>query len=209
MRQFNFLPVIGLILAVVVLAACAGVRYPSYYLLNPVVHPVERDVGGSFRPLPGAVAVRPFSAPGFLREGPIAYRPAPEQLNFYNFHRWAVDPRQTTTRAVVDTLRNRGLFQAVALFDGNGSPAFLLTGTLDHLEEVDSGADVSIEVGISARLVDLKSGDTLWQGSSSKNGKVGQRSVSGTVAEMSRELGSAVDALVSSLQDRVATHFGT
>jgi hypothetical protein len=44
----------------------------------------------------------------------------------------------------------------------------------------------------------------LWQGASSKNAKLEQRSVPGIVSEMSHEVSDIVAGLVSSMQNRVS-----
>jgi uncharacterized lipoprotein YmbA len=201
-RNPKVILVIGLTTLLVSLDGCAGkIRYPSYYVLNvPAPASTSSD---RLKPILGSVAVRVFSAPEFLREGPIAYRQSPEQLDFYNYHRWAVDPRRAVTAAMVREMQTRGLFQSVDLFDGRGSPECLVTGSLDHLEEVDHGVDVSIEVRVSARMINLRTGEVLWQDTASETARLDQRSVPGIVAEMSRELGNAVERLVSSMQDRV------
>ena len=200
MRKLKLILTIGLMTAVVSLPGCAGkIRYPSYYVLSvPTVLPATRPA-----PVLGSVAVREFDAPRFLREGPIAYRPSAEQLDFYDYHRWAEDPRRVVTAAMVQQLRARGIFQSVDVFDGRASAECLLTGTVEHLEEIDRGTNVSIEVTLSARLINLRTGEVLWQDTSSQTAKLDQRSVPGIVAEMSQDLGSAVDHLVSSMQDRL------
>src|SRR5260370_27936262 len=155
------------------LAGCAGkIRYPSYYVLNV---PTPASANDRSKPILGSVAVREFSAPEFLREGPIAYRQSPEQLDFYNYHRWAVDPRRAVTAAMVREMQTRGLFQSVDMFDGRGSPECLVTGTLDHFEEGDRGANVSIEVRLSARPINVRTRVVLWQSTSSQTAPRGQR----------------------------------
>ena len=62
---------------------------------------------------------------------------------------------------------------------------------------------MTIEVCLSGRLINLRTGEVLWQGSSAKSTKLEQPSVRGIVSDMSREVGSAVEDLVSSLQDRL------
>jgi cholesterol transport system auxiliary component len=124
-------------------------------------------------------------------------------LDFYNYHHWA-DPRRAVTAAMAREMQARGLFQSVYVFDGRGTPDYLVTGAIDHLEEVDQGPNVSIEVGLSARLINLRTGEVLWQGASSKTAKLDQRSVPGIVTEMSREVANIVEGLVSSMQDRVS-----
>jgi len=200
-RNPQLLLAIALIPAVAGLAACASkIRYPNFYVLNL---PTPVPAGGQPRPVLGSVAVREFGAPSFLRGGPIVYRPSPEQLGFYEYHRWAVDPRRTVTGAVIQELESRGIFRSVDLFDGHGAPDCLVTGAIDHLEEVDQGSNVIIEVSLSAQLTNLRTGEVLWQGNSSQTTKLEQRSVPGIVAEMSRDLANAVERLVSSMQNRL------
>jgi len=200
-RHVNFAALVCLTGAFMSLAACGGkIRYPNYYVLNV---PAAAPEPVRLKPALGSAAVREFSAPRFLRGGPIVYRQSPEQLGFYNYDRWAVDPRSAVTAAFVQSLRAQGVFQSVRLFDSRANPDYLISGTLDHLEEVDQGQDVFIKVGLSAQLVDLKTGDVLWSDASSETTRVERRAVHGLVAGMSQAAGQAVTHLVSSMQDRV------
>lgn len=201
MRHVNLLGLACLTAVLGVLVGCAGkIRYPSYYVLNvppPVAAATETKA------LLGSVAVREFGAPAFLRAGPIVYRQSAEQLNFYNYHRWAADPRSAVTSAVVQHIQARGMFQSVFLFDGRGPSDYLLTGTLEHLEEVDRGHEAFVEVRLSAQLMNLKTGDVLWRDVSSETTKLEDHAVSGVVAELSSDVEQAVEHLVSSMQNRV------
>jgi ABC-type uncharacterized transport system auxiliary subunit len=185
------------------LTGCAGkIRYPNYYVLN-----LPAPVPSAEQPKPflGSVAVREFRAPVFLRAGPIVYRPSAEQVDFYDYHRWAVDPRSAVTSAVVQNMEARAVFRSVHLFDGRGISDYLVTGTLDHLEEVDQGHDVFVEVHVSAQLMDLRTGDVLWRDASSETTKLNTRDVPGVVAGMSQAADAAVKQLVSSMQNRVVS----
>jgi uncharacterized lipoprotein YmbA len=191
-----------LMAALASLTGCGGkVRYPSYYVLNL---PAATPAANQSAPILGPVVVREFDAPRFLRGGSITYRESPEKLGFYEYAHWAVDPRRAVTGEMIQQMRSSGLFRSVDTFDGHGSPECMLTGAIDHLEEVDEGRDVSVEVAMSARLTNLRTGEVLWQGASSKKAKVEQRSVPGMVAEMSREVADIVEGLVSSMQGRVS-----
>jgi cholesterol transport system auxiliary component len=202
MRHTKVIFYAGLMTALVGLAGCAGkIRYPSYYVLNV---PLPRSANDPPKQVLGRVIVREFSAPRFLREGSIAYRPSPEQLDFYNYHRWAEDPRRVVTQAMAREIQARGLFESVGASDNRLSSDWSISGTLDHLEEVDQGSKVSIEVNLSAQLTNLRTGEVLWQGTATKTATLDQRSVAGVVSAMSRELGSAVTNLASSMQDRLA-----
>ena len=183
------------------LVGCGGkIRYPSYYTLNNPAPVVPKQQPAA---IPGSVAVREFGAPQFLKAGPITYKESPEEIGFYEYDRWAVDPRVAVTKAMIQAIEAGGLFRSVDLQDGRVSSEYLLTGTIEQLQEIDRGREVSVSVELSARLMDSRTGETIWRGSSRKEGRVDQRSVAGVVAEMSRRMGDAVDALVSSMNDRI------
>jgi ABC-type uncharacterized transport system auxiliary subunit len=201
MRDSRTILVIGLLIVLASLAGCAGkIRYPNYYVLNIPAPEVQVQP----KPILGSVAVREFSAPRYLRGGSIAYRQSPEQLDFYNYDRWADDPRDVVTVAMVREMEASGLFKSIDVFDGRETPGCLVTGTIDHLEEVGQNSNLSIEVRLSARLISLRTGEVLWQDTSSKTTNVDQPSVQGIVAEMSRDVGDAVEHLVSSMQGRLS-----
>jgi uncharacterized lipoprotein YmbA len=163
--------------------------------------PIARSITAP--PLMRTVAVRQFDAPSFLRSGPIAYRESAERLGFYPYDRWAVDPRRSATAAMIGDLQATGVFRSVGLFDGHTTPECAVTGTIEHLEEVDTGKSVSIDVRVSATLIDFQTGEMLWQGSASRAAVVEQRSVSAVVSQLSSGLGSAVQELASSIQDHL------
>jgi uncharacterized lipoprotein YmbA len=201
MRNSNLLALLALSGMLMSLAACGGkVRYPNYYVLD-IRPPVP--VASQAQPLLGSVAVRNFAAPSFLRAGPIVYRDSPEQINFYYYHRWAVDPRTAVTNAVLRKMQASGIFQSVNLFDAREPSDYLVTGRLEHLEEVDQGRHVYVEVHLSAQLRDLKSGDVVWNDSCSETTQLERRAVPGVVAQMSQTTEKAVENLVSSMQKRV------
>jgi uncharacterized lipoprotein YmbA len=190
---------IAALIGFLTLGGCAKVRYPDYYVLN-LPNPVSasRDSGL----IPASVAVREFRAPQYLRQGPIVYRPESEQIAFYDYHRWAEDPRQSVTTTIVRELKQ--VFESAELYDGRTGAEFLMTGSLDRLEEVDSERSVSVEVGISAKLQSVKTGNVMWSDTSVKTSQVNQRSLPAVVAEMSRDLSEAATQLVSSMRSHVS-----
>jgi uncharacterized lipoprotein YmbA len=196
MKKSTIAPLLSAFMALV---GCAKVRYPDYYVLN-LPNPVSasRDSG----PIPATVAVREFRAPQYLRQGAIAYRPEAEQIAFYDYDRWAEDPRQSVTTAIVRELKP--VFESAELYDGRIGAEFLLTGSLDRLEEVDSERSVSVEVGISAKLQNVKTGDVMWSDTAFKTSEVNQRSLPAVVAEMSSDLSAAATQLVTSMRSHVS-----
>jgi uncharacterized lipoprotein YmbA len=185
-HKIKLIPAIGLMTLAVGVTGCAGkVRYPSYYVLNPSVPQPRATESG---PLGGSVAVREFAAPDYLKQGPIVYREPGNRLGFYEYNRWAVDPRRAVTDAIIRELQSRDIFRSVGPYDGRGAPDYILTGEILHLEEVDDGVGVSSEVTLSARLTDVHSGNLFWQDTASQTARLDQRSIPGLVGEMSRDL---------------------
>jgi ABC-type uncharacterized transport system auxiliary subunit len=180
----------------VFLTGCMGkVKYPAYYRLTlapPVDPPAKTDA-------PASIAVREFRAPAYLREGPIVYLTSPEEIGFYEYHRWAVDPRQTITAAIVENLRASGNFKLVKIYDGRNDVDYVLSGRLEKLNEVDYEGGVQVEVALSAQVTDLHSGNTVWVNSAAEKGKVQGRKMSSVVAQMSNLSDRSIEELLKSL----------
>ena len=115
-------------------SGCGRVRYPTTYVLDfPRVAPHAAAPQATL----GAVVVREFRCPQYLCEGRIVFRPSPEEVGFYEFHRWAVDPRESITLFLANTLRARSIFTHVASQERGITAAYILTGSIDRMEEVD------------------------------------------------------------------------
>jgi ABC-type uncharacterized transport system auxiliary subunit len=157
------------------------IKYPRYYTLSlaPVADPPAKGDGLA------SVAVRELRAPTYLREGPIVYLTSPEEIGFYEYHRWAIDPRHAITNAIVERLRASGSFALVKIYDGRNDVDYILSGRLDKLDEVDYEGGVRVEVALSLQVTDLHSGKTMWTNSVSDMAKVDGRNVPAIVAEMS------------------------
>jgi len=180
--------------ALVTLAGCAGkVKYPSYYTLNvppPPDPPAQEGVRAS-------LAIREFRSPAYLRQGAIVYKTSPEQLGFYQYHRWAVDPRDFVTNAVADRLRASGKFTQVKLYDGRPDIDYILSGRLEKLEEIDYDGGVKVQVAISAQMMNLATGATVWSNSVTEVGTVGQHDVPAVVTELNHTMDRAIEKLLT------------
>ena len=177
------------------LVGCGRVRYPAYYTLNlpaPPDPPAAESVKTS-------IAVRQFQSPGYLRQGPIIYRSTPEEIGFYEYHRWATDPRNVVTTAVIDHLRASGQFALVSMYDGRPDNEYVFSGKLEKLEEVDYQAGVKVEVAISAQITSAQSGATVWSNAVSEVGTVSRRNVPGIVSEMNRTVDVAINKLLNTI----------
>jgi ABC-type uncharacterized transport system auxiliary subunit len=183
------------------LSGCGRVRYPAYYTLNlpaPPDPPAAENVRTS-------IAVREFQSPNYLRQGPIVYRRTPEEIGFYEYHRWAADPRSLVTSAVVDHLRAGGQFSMVSMYDGRPNNDYVFSGRLEKLEEVDYHAGVKIEVAISAQITRVATGATVWSNAVYEIRPVSQLDVPGVVSEMNRTMELAINQLLSSVPQSLGT----
>lgn len=199
----NILNALALTLAMTTfLTGCGGrLRYPAYYTLNLPAPPDPPAPDG----VRTSIAVREFQAPGYLRQGPIVYRTTPEQIGFYEYHRWATDPRTLVTGAVIDRLRASGQYSMVSTYNGRPDNEYIFSGKLEKLEEVDYDAGVKVEVAMSAQITRVATGATVWSNAVSEVGTVSRRDVPGVVSQMNRTVEAAVNKLLSSVPAPLAS----
>lgn len=184
------------------MAGCAKARYPAYYTLNlpPAPDPPAQEGVRT------AIAVRQFQSPLYLRQGPIVYRAKPEEIGFYEYHRWAADPRTLVTNAVIDHLRAGGHFSQVSMYDGHPDIDYIFSGKLEKLEEVDYEGGIKVEVALWAQITSVSSRTTVWSNAVSETGTVSKRDVSGVVAQMNQTTALAIDKLLATLPASLASN---
>jgi ABC-type uncharacterized transport system auxiliary subunit len=189
------------LVTLVILVGCGRVRYPKYYTLHlpaPPDPPASENAHAT-------IGIRQFMAPTYLRQGAIVYKPSPEQIGFYAYHRWAINPCEFVTNSVIERLRASGEFTRVKLYDGRRDIEYLLSGRLEKLEEIDYESGVKVEVAISAQMTNLVTGATVWTNAVSEVGNVNKRDVPAVVSEMNRTMDRAIKKLLSPMPADVAT----
>jgi len=190
-----------LIATALLMSGCAGkVRYPNYYslALAPTRQPAVNDAHQS-----ATLAVRRFDTPAYLRQGRIVYRQTPEEVGFYEYHRWAYDPGVVVTTGVIDSLRSAKLFSVVEPYAGQEHPDYLLSGRLERLDEVDYKSGVQVEVKLSAQLVNVRTGASVWAGAVTQTSEVSDRNVNSVVVAMSHAVQGGIDQLVADMEKRL------
>jgi len=198
----TFTTIVFVLAALVILTGCGGrVKYPHYYTLN-LPAPPDPPAAENAR---ATVAIREFRAPNYLRQGAIVYKTSPEQLGFYAYHRWAIDPHEFVTNSIIDRLRAAGNFASVTAYDGRRDVDYVLSGRLEKLEELDYEGGVKVEIAISAQMTNLATGATVWTNAVSEVGEVNKRDVPAVVSEMNRTMERALNKLLSPTPADVAT----
>ncbi len=186
--------------AALLMAACGSARFPKYYALN--VSPQPKLAASEGRRTV-AVAVRRFDTADYIRQGRIVYRETPEQVGFYDYHRWAADPGTTVTTAMIDALRSARLFAAVVPYDGQDRQEWVLRGRLARLDEIDYDGGVRVETKLVAELVKQQTGEMLWTGEASETANIETRTVDSVVGAMSHAVATSIDRLIASMDQQV------
>ena len=190
------------LMGALVLAGCGSVRYPTSYVLNfPPPAPMAAPSNGALGPL----AIREFRCPEYLCEGRIVYRPTPEEVAFYEYHRWAMDPRQAITEYLEDGLRAQSLFKNVTVHERGSEAAYVLSGNIERFEEVDQGRDVRAVCTISAQLLDTRTRSVVWTHTASETLGVEKRDIAGVVSSLSAAARTVADRLLKSMTEELGT----
>src|SRR5580698_9948553 len=184
------------ILAFVILAGCAGkVGRSNYYTLKLPAPPDPPAAENAHT----TVAGREFRAPAYLRQGAIVYKTSPEQIGFYAYHRWAIDPRDFVTNAIIERLHTSGAFARVHPYDGSRDADYVLSGRLEKLEELDYQGGVKVEVSLSAEMTSITTGAIVWSNTVSDIGDVNKHDVPAVVSKMNETMHRAIEKLVTPL----------
>lgn len=195
----------GVCILALLMVECGGkIRYPKYYTLviAPPPAPALKDPNDPLRT--ATLAVRRFDTSAYLRQGRIVYREAPNEIGFYEYHRWASDPGATVTSGVIDALRLSKLFSSVESYDGHNKADYLLTGRLERLDEIDYGGAVRVEAKLTAQITSLRTGATIWSGSAAQSLGVDSRTVSAVVSRMSDAVQASITSLVASMEQQLS-----
>jgi ABC-type uncharacterized transport system auxiliary subunit len=178
------------------ISACGSARYPAYYALHfepSTQAPVsERGIG--------TLAIKELRCPDYLCEGRIVYRPTPAEVGFYQHHRWAISPRAMVAEYLAERVRARSLFTSVSGDESRMATDFVLTGTLERLEEIDQARQVAALSTISAQLVDTRTGAVVWSRMATERVSVEQRDVAGVVNGLATAVRATVDRLVADME---------
>jgi ABC-type uncharacterized transport system auxiliary subunit len=187
--------------ALAMLAGCAGrVEYPNYYTLNLPAPPDPPAAATAHATL----AIREFRAPTYLRQTAIVYRTSPEQIGFYAYNRWAMDPRDFVTNAIIGRLRASGAFSHVQSYDGGRDVDYVLSGHLEKLEELDYQGGVKVQVAMSAEITSIATGKPVWSNEVSETGDVDKHDVPAVVSEMNHTMERAIAKLVTPVSAQIA-----
>lgn len=192
------------LIVVVAASSCGGKIPPThYYKLNIPPAPVAAQGQGSMTAI-----LMPFRGSKLLTQDKIVYRPNREEVGFYEYHRWAEDPRTTIAQSMLDHLRSKKTFGRIVMFDGRTTADYIVRGRVDRLEEVDApdGSDVRVALRISAAVLSVEKREPLWDGAHEETVQVTARDVRTVVSTMSDAAAKSVAKLAADIDGFVSTH---
>ena len=181
--------------ALLALSGCGGGKIPAtrYYTLD-LVAPAPAPQRLRF-----SAVVMPFRAAGVVDRDRIVYRESREEVGFYEYHKWAQNPRTEIVDALIKQLLARGSFAGLTLFDGRSKGDYILRGSIERLEEIDYDSPVSAAVEISLELVDSASAKVVWSAAAAKTGPVTSGDVRAVVSGLSQAADQSIGELAGKL----------
>src|ERR1017187_10723171 len=114
-----------------------------------------------------------------------------------------MNPRQAITQYLEIGLRAQSLFQGVTVHERGSETAYVLSGNIERLEEVDEGRDVHAVCTISAQLLDTRTKSVVWSQTESETVRVEKRNIAGVVGSLSTAARTVADRLLKSMTEKL------
>lgn len=173
--------------------AC-GARAPAtrYYDLVP---PMARGGGGG-----PVIALEPLSTDDAYDDERIVYRSSRYRLDYYDYHRWSAPPGVMIGNYLERSLERSGRFGGVVREVTRDTGA-LLTGRVVAIEEVDVSKQAwEGHLVLELRLVDARTGDTLWSEQFEESEPLAAQTPEGLAEAISTAMGRIVDRAAPAIE---------
>jgi ABC-type uncharacterized transport system auxiliary subunit len=164
------------LLALTIAAASCSMPRVHYYTLEiPHSSPAAAAVVGS------RINVQRFRADTALSDDRVLYRVNLNELNFYEYHRWASPPVDLVTDYFIHRLKDSRTYAGVSSYKDYPSSDYTLQGVIHRFEEVDHGKEVSAAVALELELVEAKTRVSVWRGEAECSRPLETRDMGGVV----------------------------
>jgi ABC-type uncharacterized transport system auxiliary subunit len=181
--------------------SCAFFSKPmdtKYYVLDYLpTPPKERLEKG---PYPFTLRVRDCNIAEAYRRSQIVYRQSANQMQFYSYHLWAVDPDRMISDLAVKHLKAARLFENVTRTVETFQPDYYLSCDIQAIEEYDNKDQWYSHLALEYSLEDAKSNQLVWKKLFDLRKSVAQQEPVYVVRELSSLLETTNDRLVSELE---------
>jgi ABC-type uncharacterized transport system auxiliary subunit len=194
---------LGLVAAVVCLAAGCGAARPSKYYQLTV--PADSTFSANSNALPITLLIGRVTAPALYREDQIVYSSGGESMGTYEYQKWSEPPTEMIAEIMLRQFRSSGRYHGVYTLRSDIRGDFLLHGHLYDFKEVE-GSSIIARVTMELELRDIKSGTVVWTHFYSHDEPAGSKEVGAVVAALDKNLQQGVAEFRSSLDQYFAEH---
>lgn len=198
-KEHRTLRLAALGVLVLVVAACGSAPRTNHYTISFAPAP-----GSSSGPTKSQLGVALPRAFHLLRQDRIVYFTAPNEMNFYEYHRWAEPPVFMMQSMLIRQLRAAGLFDNIVPYRAQKGLDYVLQGRLLAMEEVDSPNGITARFGLELELVRQEDAHVVWTGRHDCERPVSAKTVPAVVEAMSGCVQESLGELTHSLSGAVA-----
>jgi ABC-type uncharacterized transport system auxiliary subunit len=175
-----------------------------YYTLDYTPSPTqERLERGAY---PYNLRVRPLTITEAYRRQHIVYRQSAHELNFYNYHRWAVRPERLITDLIVKHIKVMELFQNTFSLIEDKKPDFTLSGEITAIEEYSSDQVWYAHLAINLYLEENATRSVVWSRQFDYRKRVSQQEPIYVVRELSFILESILDETTLAIDELLSEY---
>jgi ABC-type uncharacterized transport system auxiliary subunit len=193
--------VLLVLLAAGIAAACGSSRPMKYYTLAETPEPAQTSAPR----FPVTLLVARVAASHLYRDDHLVYGMTSEELETYEYHRWAEPPVEMVQDSLIESLRATNDFRSVSAVASNLRGDYLLRSHLDAFEEIDK-PQLAARFSIQLELFDPKSGATVWNGSYSHDQPVNGKKVDDVIAALDQNVKAGMTQIASDLNQYFAAH---
>lgn len=187
-------------LAILALAGCffAKPMDSKYYVLDYLPTPPKERMDKG--PYPFVIRVRDCNIAEAYRRAQIVYRQSANQMQFYSYHLWAVDPDRMINDLTVKHLKAARLFDNVTRAVETYAPDFYLGCDIQAIEEYDNKDQWYAHLAVEYQLENAKTNQVVYKRLFDLRKTVAQQEPVYVVRELSFLLETINDKLVADLE---------
>lgn len=192
-------PAVSMLMLMMLTLLGCGLPKTKYYVVESPHAPATLSPT-----IPRRITVARFRANDMLQDDRILYRESGNQVNFYEYQRWASPPVDLVTQYIMHRLKDSAVFSTVSSPQDGLKTDYTLQGRVRSFEEWDRGKDVSARVALEAELLDNKSRSILWRDEVECTRPITTRTVPAVVQGIEQCLDKTTAQLIGSMQSRMA-----
>ncbi len=190
------------LLVVCLSVSCGGVPRTFYYTLRPPAPPAAGDPRMAL-----TLGIEHFRAPEMLRDDRIVYYQSPNEVNYYQYHRWTSDPPTLLTESTAQWIENAGAFGQVVVLPSREPVDYILRGRVGHFEEVDYEAGGKARVSLDLTLLRARDHKVVWSGRTAADAPLEGKGMAGVATAMNAAVEQVLRGLLPGMVSQVQQEY--